>query len=764
MTSPIKKTKHRQSPDRQPLPIDSEEGITAPGSGINPEEKPSERTAELAIDQSIAARHLLYYPNEACLKVLTRCAAGVDSIMGRLTHTEDEIGNLEKDEILISMCTRLMADGGTGGIPGFDCALGDLVAMKNTKSADYHDALKSLASKCRANMSQITNAASIKSPDGANARQAILSFMGDLGSIEPKDTCLGKEYKGPLCDPSLVYKTYLAGLYELRSKIMPLPIQLTEDSMKAFEAQFETAKKATSLRGGGLSAHTHTPFKKKERAPEVWDLNQRLGLLNMGPNAEAKLMELHPDHKQRLVNASWPTYYISKEITQNVLEPVTGHVSSTFGDIVSTMNMLLGVPFERMTKEDPSGTLAAGPEGFWTGENLAAEIGALASAGLIVAGFHSAVEVYQPMCTFSTGSTAKILGPEAVDITKKQVAALRHYAHSLKDESRPQSFEHQGYKLKKKDLSLSHKRLLKKARSLEKAATKSVDMISLLQGEGGTLATIEVSRVLSNFSSDPKGVRELFSLKSRLEDLGQRGHTAELERARALEYSPNQNQLKQAIHLAEVASDHYAMLRAEVTQTASTSRTADEKAIQANYRAVKANQAVQDTTKALGDAVRTARAGWGLANPKTAIDAIEPLETARIQAIKEAKTANAEAATLTAAASNAHKQAKEAVRQVNLVQLQAKLARAEAIAESKESLAEKFQAKAVEKEKVLFDATKATEAAARQGWGSVTADSTRKNLEPLEETRKQAFKEAMAARAEANEARSESNCCKSKSN
>ena len=117
------------SPPRTP-PRKGASGITAadPGADINPnpEVGKSPRTLELATDQSLAARNLIYNPNEASLEVVKHCAEGVSAIAKRLTSRGDdsEEVKLEKDEVIIGMSARLMngdelGNGGTAGIAHF---------------------------------------------------------------------------------------------------------------------------------------------------------------------------------------------------------------------------------------------------------------------------------------------------------------------------------------------------------------------------------------------------------------------------------------------------------------------------------------------------------------------------------------------------------------------------------------------------------------------------------------------------------------------
>ncbi|KTD44411.1 hypothetical protein [Legionella parisiensis] len=554
-------TKHRKSPPREGLEINK--GVTNGVGGINPEQANNPRTIELATDQSITARHLLYYPNEASLSVMEKCADGINCVMARLNHDGDVIGDLAKDEILISMCTRLMADGGTGRIIGFNDRLTELVEMRKhtPKPNGYVDAIKSLANDCRDNMAQITATAKKAGPEGALARQGILSFMGDLGGIEKHETGFGAAYKGPLCEPQDVYNTYVAGLCDAQRKLKGQTIPAIDSEVSGFEIQFHKAREQTSLKGGGLSAPAHTARKKEERAPIGWKVQERHGLLNTGDFAEDKLKEIDLQHTKTLVDAAWPSYLVSEAVTKDVVEPVTGHVSGTFGEMAVTMDLFCGTPPESIDWKHPSGTPISSAH-----KDQVTAIGALAAAGLITAGFHSAVEIFQPISTFTTHPTHGSLGPKAVVEMNLHAQALRRFAEYLaKYKDKPGDWVQYSDDgqicciLSLEELNLSKEEVLSKAQSIEDAATKSVDMISALQGEGGTIATLELCRVLANHSTDPKRALNLCSLNTRLEQLGLRGYSPELKAARDIATEPvndtQQKKLKDAIDVAEQAAD-----------------------------------------------------------------------------------------------------------------------------------------------------------------------------------------------------------------
>lgn len=672
----LKKGTNPQHPGRKSPP---REGVGE--KGIDPEETKNERTKELATDQSIAARNLLYHPNDASLAVVGLCAAGVGSIMRRLDHPPgDTAPNLEKDEILINMCTRLMADGGTGRLPGFNARLADLVEMnlQTPRPAEYVGAVRLLAADCRVNMNNITRAAAIPGLDGALARQGLLSFMGDLGGLEAKETGFGKAFKGPLvaadaapavaavaaadaaaaaavegafsdadeihvaatakaakaakeaAQPGLeaaarrVYEAYVAGLCDAQRRFSNQPAPASDREVASFEKDFNNARKATSLKGGVLSAPAHTGDKKGQRAVKSWTVEIRRGLLNQGDRAEEKLAEANAEHKTTLLNASWPSFMVSKAVVQDVVEPVTGHVSGTFGEMVTTMNLFCGTPPITVNKAHPHG--APIPS---AGKDQVTAIAALAGAGLITAGFHSAVEIFQPMSTFSGDDTQGSLGPQAVIETKQHVNALRDQIYQLKN---PGAFgplrDHGEYKLSEEELKLSVEELRWKSKSLTNAATKSEDMISLLQGGGGTLATIEVSRVMANHSTAPKELRKLYSVTTRLEELGQRGNFPGLEKARTDAHE---------MAIAAKSPSDYAKLQRAISK-------AEAIADQVEAIMTKPNQALAIATRARNAAVEIAWAPEGkLEKALQARTALAPLEEVKAQALREVQAARKEA-------------------------------------------------------------------------------------------------------------------------
>lgn len=765
-----KRSPHRKSPPRENLPI--QKGVTTEGSGINPEASENKRTIELATDQSIAARNLLYNPNQSSLTVMVRCADGINSVMDRLKHTGDANADLEKDEILVSMCTRLMADGGTGRIIGFNNRLAELVEMQkqNPKPDNYATSVQALADDCRANMANITTMAKKAGPEGALARQGILSFMGDLGGIEQHETGFGAAYKGPLAKPELIYKAYATGLCDAQRKLSGRSTPASAQEVKDFEHEFNRSRKETSMKGGGLSAPSHTAGKKEQRAPVGWSVQERHGLLNTGDMAEGRLKEANPEHNKSLVDASWPSYLVSEQVTRDVVEPVTGHVSGTFGEMASTMNMFCGTPPESVTWETPSGTPIRSAS-----KDQVTSIAAMAAAGLITAGFHSAVEIFQPMSTFTTHATHGSIGPKAVEMMNQHANALRAYANKLDTykDGRPQEFEHDTYKLSEEELSLTEEELKNKAQSIENAATKSVDMISMLQGEGGTIATLEVSRVLANHSSDPKIPSKLYSLNTRLDELGLRGHTPELEKARALAKLPESEKIQADMKLAIEAAERAANRRDSLHKKAAV---AEEKASRAKGTVEEANaimalkqDALDSVNKTISD---TMKIGWGVGVPPTeatkARNDINQLETERRLAFRELAAAKLEVTATKLEATAAKKEAIAARTEVTTIDSKTvAAANAEAIASRNAATAERKKVKAakleqkaqladqhvLEKQNALELATNKLEEAAKSG----------KNLDSLETVRKQAFdefvsakNEAMSARQEAREARTAS--------
>lgn len=757
-----KRSPHRKSPPRENLPI--QKGVTTEGSGINPEASENKRTIELATDQSIAARNLLYNPNQSSLTVMVRCADGINSVMDRLKHTGDANTDLEKDEILISMCTRLMADGGTGRIIGFNNRLAELVEMqKQTPKPDnYATSVQALADDCRANMANITTMAKKAGPEGALARQGILSFMGDLGGIEQHETGFGAAYKGPLAKPGLIYKAYASGLCDAQRKLSGRSTPASVQEVENFEQEFNRSRKETSMKGGGLSAPAHTAGKKEQRAPVGWSVQERHGLLNTGDMAEGRLKEANPEHNKSLVDASWPSYLVSEQVTRDVVEPVTGHVSGTFGEMAATMNMFCGTPPESVTWETPSGT----PIKFASKDQVTS-IAAMSAAGLITAGFHSAVEIFQPMSTFTTHATHGSIGPKAVEMMNQHANALRAYANKLDsyEDVKPQEFEHDTYKLSEEELTLTEEELKNKAQSIEDAATKSVDMISVLQGEGGTIATLEVSRVLANHSSDPNIPSKLYSLNTRLDELGLRGHTLELEKARALAALPEskkkQADMKLAIEAAERAADRLDLLHKTAAVAAEKASRAEVKVEEANAIMALKQEALDSVNKAISD---TMKIGWGTGVPSTeatkARNNINPLEVDRRMAFRELTAAKLEVTATKLEATAAKREAIAARTEVTTMDSKiVAAAKAEAIASRNEAISERKKVKAAnleekaqlteqnasEKQNALELATNELEAAAKVG----------ANLDSLETVRKQAFDEVVSAKTEAMSARQE---------
>ena len=701
----VEPNENRKSPPRSSLPINA--GVTPEKAGVNPEKTTNERTIELATDQSIAARHLLYYPNQSSLEVIARCADGIDAIMKRLKHTDDNANNLQQDEILISMCTRLMADGGAGRLDGFNSRLSQLVEMQNTtpRPEEYNEQVHSLANECRENMVKITTTAVRSGTEGALARQAILAFMGDLGGLEPKETGFGSAYKGPLCNPQQVYQTFVTGVCDAQRQLLGNSVPADDRTIKQFEHFFHESRKATSMKGGGLSAPAHTAGKKEQRAPVGWSVQERRGLLNTGDRAEERLKMQYSDHKKSLRDASWPSYLVSEQVIQNVVEPVTGHISGTFGEMATTMNLFCGTPPNTVTWETPSGTPIPSAN-----KDQVTSIAALSAAGLISAGFHSAVEVFQPMSTFTTHATHGSLGPSAVVEMNKQANALRSYAKELETLAvRPNEWIVDDYALKEDELLLTQDALLNKAESLENAATKSVDMISVLQGEGGTIATLEVSRVMANHSENKTIPFKLYSLSTKLEDLGLRGHTPELERVREAIKSPVSSNIEVALQAAIAAAERKEELHNAVLE-------AEQKAKDASVILEIAKALVALTSDELKKAEHkiseTAQIGWSTTEDTSSAEAtkaranLPQLEEFRAKAWRARQLATSELKAAETEATASNKEATVAQLEVQSIvssvlvaaKAEATAARKEAMATRKELVADNAELTAADKE------------------------------------------------------------------
>ena len=778
---------HRKSPPREifsPGGVVKEEEVSL---GVNPERSENPRTRELATDQSIAARNLLYNPNESCLEVMRQCADGIGSIMDRMKHTGNEQNDLVQDKVLISMCTRLMADGGTGRIIGFNDRLKQLVEFvdtktfveKDSKPENYDELLRSLANDCRARMSEITSNAKKPGPEGAVARQGILSFMGDLGGIEEGETGFGAAYKGPLEKPEYIYITYAAGLCDAQRKLAGQSVPATDEEVLAFEEEFRRSRAATSMKGGGLSAPAHTARKKEERAPLTWAVQERQGLLNTGDLAEEKLKTANKAHEKSLVDAAWPSYLVAKAITQDVVEPVTGHVSGTFGEMATTMNMFCGTPPATIFWETPSGTPIDSAN-----KDQTVSIAAMAAAGLITAGFHSAVEIFQPMSTFTTHATHESIGPKAVEMMNKQAKALKDYAAIVDtfDDGRPKTWgeKEAGYPLSEDELILDKESLLSRAEGIEDLATKSVDMISMLQGDGGTLATLEIARVLANQSVDPQVPFKLYSLNTRLDELGLRGHTPELEKARTIANmsvsETQQQELAVALKAAENAADNRDFLHKNASEAEEKAAVANTKVEVAEIMLAGKQEVLTLLTNETNEVTQKGwRAGASAEEASEAMKQLGPLEKERKSAFRAVAVAKLEVTATRAEAEAASKEAfaakaeltsidesvvaaakAEAVaarKEATAARKEVKAGVVEAIAEDAEAKATKAEQIAAEKQQALDLATIATQEATRIGWGEggspEDARKARDSLEALEDVRKQAFREAAVSKKEA---------------
>lgn len=631
------RSKHRLSPPRRQV---------SAGSGQDPELIRNQRTMELATDQSITARHLFYYPNKACIEVIQRCVDGIGCIMDRLSHTGDKEQDLSKDEVLISMYTRLMANGGIGRLPNFNETLEELVKMKAQvpQPETYVKKIEFLADQCRKNMTNIRKRAVRADPDGAVARQAVMAFMGDLGGLEKGETGYGKAYKGPLCEPQQVYNAYIEGLCDVYRKLNKLPTPAMGEDLELFRLKFEEARRNTSIKGGGLSAPKHTKDKKGERVAVDWTVQERDGLLNTGTMAEERIKKKYPGHTTTLLKASWPRYKVSASVIQDVVEPLTGHISGTFGEMATTMNMFCGTPLETMTLNNPSGT----PREEMELLRLVEFISALAAAGLITAGYHSAVELYQAMCTFSTQPTYGAIGPKAVEIITNHVRALREYASRLSTtykDKRPKTLELYGHRLAEDELYSDAEDLEAKAISLEEAATKSVDMISILQGEGGTIATLEVNRVMANASSHPKELFDLYSVNTKLEELGVKGYTLELEEARRLKMLPpspeNDELLADAIRKAQTASERRAVSYKKVREAEERFKAKNDVVFAAEMVFKQKREALSFVGKDSNEKLETV---WGMfklrKNPSDElVSAAKRSQKSKVEALSELKSA-----------------------------------------------------------------------------------------------------------------------------
>ena len=376
-----------------------------------------------------------------------RCATGVRRILDTVKSTGPVEDDVAKGEILISMFTRFMADGGAGRIQGFNATLQALVDAKAKlpqNQQGYQREVMILADRCRDRMERIlAECENIPGPENALARQALLTFMGDLGGLEATQTGFGAAYSVPLCgtekpDPGKVYDTFVRGLYDAQGRPESLaPSSITgkniKDPFKQFKEDLEKARERTTVKdtGGVLSAAVHTIDKKGQRKMVVGPNLIRDGLLGQGPNADEKIFDkfnsYQIDDAKRLLSVGWPQFVVPEALVEDVVEPVTGHISGSFGELAVMILMFYGVQPQAITAEKPFGD--APPEAVQA-------IASIAAAMLISAGYHSAVEIFQPMSTFCGNSPHLVVGKIATENTRKYVEELDKFANWKQASSR----------------------------------------------------------------------------------------------------------------------------------------------------------------------------------------------------------------------------------------------------------------------------------------------------------------------------------------
>ncbi len=497
---------------------------------VDPESTTNEETLRMACDQSIAARNLLYHPGRESMEAIQRCTHGVRQVLRVIDATSDPVDNLKNGEILITMFTRFMADGGAGRIPGFNAqvrALGAARARLPEGQQSYNDKVLTLANTCRARMDGILERCVQEGPVGAIDRQALLTFVGDLGGFEPDQIGFGPTYPAPICgDPAKkddprafakdaaekVYNTLVMGLFNAAGAGSTSEFVTFADNFK--RARLLTASKPD----GVLSATVHTITKATERVLVKDSSKERQGLLNQGGKADDIISATTQiDQSQRLLSVAWPQFTVPKKLLEGVDEPVTGHVSGSFGEIAVMTAMLCGARPETFTPDEPAGQSGLNPRA----------IASLASAVLMTAGYHSAVEIFQPMSTFCGQPSHELLGSITARNSKLRVGALKDFAEWKERYPGvdPSGFPDIDLIDIAVDCSLNPDELRDKADKLWAVSTKEQDFISLSQGKdrGATLATLEVCGVLAEQSQFPMQVGQLLSLRTREEMIGVSG-------------------------------------------------------------------------------------------------------------------------------------------------------------------------------------------------------------------------------------------------
>jgi hypothetical protein len=485
----------------------------------DPEADASPETLDLAHEQSISARNLIYNPGKMPMDVIKKCAHGINAVMNRLsTEGKDEATALANNEILISMCTRLMIEGGNQPIPGFRNDLEKLGVLSKTnprseeQEAEYKYGVRELATKCRREMSQMLTDCQREGPAGGRGRQALLGFLGDLGGLEPHNEVQFGGYPAPLGSGTRIYSAYVDGVCDLNH---PPSTNPDPNVIARFPDEFEAARLRGVAKGGGtLGTDQFTKYKPDERVINLAEgPRERKGLLDQGTRADNTM---RIPEEQRLRNATWPSFRTARAVTEGLLEPVSGHVSGTAGEMIHTMRLLCGEsPNHIKGPSAPTEESLARMNRYERDQSTA--IASLTAAGLIATGFHTAVEVWQPISTYTGSGAEKLMGPGAIEEMVLTAKNLETAAEGiLAKPGDPSTAERQEELKTAAQMKKESARLMEEA-SMCHDALKAVGM--------GTMATTDVSRLMDKHSANMLQVTAFHSQSFRNDVRAQSGRT-----------------------------------------------------------------------------------------------------------------------------------------------------------------------------------------------------------------------------------------------
>lgn len=343
----------------------------------------------IAAKQTIAARKLLYYPDQEALTQLACAALELQMFTNSLPSP-----------VHAALLSRICGDDGLMKVGAY--AHNYLPLVKEYNRAPNPDLLLRITKAADQAVEDCSRLESetftavmrkIPGPQAAMSRVRILALLGDLGALMTSTgatTGTEQVYAHRFALASSFY-THICGLPKYRQALV---------TQKQIDESAQAAKQA-----GG--SDTVGPQKKTQRKNDPNVREARTGILNMGASVD-KALEI--PERFRIIPSEWMVAHIvetrwngQNEWEKNLTEPMAGHMSASPSEILHTWDMLSQRPITECYV-GKKGSMAA------RNDDALSARAAMASALLIGTGFHSALECVDGTMTYLGQSLRVVVG------------------------------------------------------------------------------------------------------------------------------------------------------------------------------------------------------------------------------------------------------------------------------------------------------------------------------------------------------------------